>query len=78
MAVTVNADEASRTLPALIDRIATSHHAAEIVSSNGRAVLMPADEYTSWQTAYLFRSPKNARRLLDAYERALTDSRART
>ena len=78
MAVTVSADEASRTLPVLIDRIATSHHAVEIVSSNGRAVLMPADEYTSWQeTAYLFRSPKNARRLLDAYERALTGSRAR-
>ena len=79
VAVTVNADEASRTLPVLIDRIATSHHAAEIVSSNGRAVLMPADEYAAWQeTAYLFRSSENARRLLDAYERALTDSRART
>ena len=77
--VSVSADEASRMLPALIDRIATSHHAVEIVSSNGRAVLMPADEYASWQeTAHLFRSPKNARRLLDAYERALTDSRART
>ena len=76
---TVSADEASRTLPALIDRIAASHHAVEIVSSNGRAVLMPADEYASWQeTAYLFRSTKNARRLLDAYERALTGSRART
>lgn len=78
-AATVSADEASRTLPALIDRIAASHHAAEIVSSNGRAVLTPADEYASWQeTAHLFRSPKNARRLLDAYEQALTDSRART
>ncbi|MFC2780282.1 type II toxin-antitoxin system prevent-host-death family antitoxin [Actinomyces sp.] len=55
-----------------------SHHAGEIVSSNGRAVLMLADEYASWQTAYLFRSTKNARRLLDAYERALTGSRART
>ena len=76
---TVSADEASRTLPELIDRIAASHHAVEIVSSNGRAVLMPADEYASWQeTAYLFRSTKNARCLLDAYERALTDSRART
>ncbi|WP_256693029.1 type II toxin-antitoxin system Phd/YefM family antitoxin [Actinomyces oris] len=41
---------------ALIDRIAASHHAVEIVSSNGRAVLMPADEYAAWQeTAYLFR-----------------------
>ena len=39
---------------------------------------MLADEYASWQTAYLFRSTKNARRLLDAYEQALTDSRART
>ena len=77
-AATVSADEASRTLPALIDRIAASHHAAEIVSSNGRAVLILADEYAGWQeTAHLFRSPKNARRLLDAYEQALTDSRAR-
>ena len=47
MAVTVSADEASRTLPALIDRIGASHHAVEIVSSNGRAVLMSADEYAS-------------------------------
>jgi len=32
---------------------------------------MPADEYAAWQeTAYLFRSPSNARRLLDAYDRA--------
>ena len=78
-AATVSADEASRTLPALIDRIATSHHAVEIVSSNGRAVLMPADEYASWQeTAHLFRSPKNARRLLDAYEQALMESYPRT
>ena len=56
-----------------------SHHAIEIVSSNGRAVLIPADEYASWQEiAHLFRSPKNALRLLDAYEQALTDSRDRT
>jgi uncharacterized protein rv3357/MT3465 len=75
VAATVSVDEASRTLPALIDRIAASHHAVEIVSSSGRAVLMSADEYASWQeTAHLFRSPKNARRLLDAYEQALTDS----
>ena len=79
VAATVSADEASRTLPALIDRITASRHAVEIVSSNGRAVLMPADEYASWQeTVHLFRSPKNARRLLDAYEQALTDSGPRT
>ena len=79
VAATVSADEASRTLPALIDRIGASHHAVEIVSSSGRAVLMLADEYASWQEiADLFRSPKNARLLLDAYDQALTDSRART
>ena len=45
--------------------------AVEIVSRKGNAVLMPADEYAAWQeTAYLFRSPANARRLLDADERA--------
>lgn len=32
---------------------------------------MSAEEYAAWQeTAYLFRSPANARRLLDAYDRA--------
>ena len=32
---------------------------------------MSAEEYAAWrETAYLFRSPANARRLLDAYERA--------
>ena len=76
--MSVSADEACRTLPALIDLVATSHHAVEIVSSNDRAVHMPADEYANWQeTAHLFRSPKNARRLLDAYEQVLTDSRTR-
>ncbi len=40
---------------------------------------MSAEEYASRQeTAHLFRSPKNARRLLDAYEQALTDSHPRT
>lgn len=32
---------------------------------------MSADDYAAWQeTAYLFRSRANARRLLDAYDRA--------
>lgn len=34
-------------------------------------MLLAADDFTAWQeTAYLFRSPANTRRLLDAYERA--------
>ncbi|MCC3276740.1 type II toxin-antitoxin system prevent-host-death family antitoxin [Arthrobacter sp. zg-Y40] len=57
----------------LIERINDDREAVEIVSPKGSAVLMPADEYAAWQeTAYLFRSPANARRLLDSYERART------
>lgn len=69
--MSMSASEARRTLFPLIERVNDNHEAVEIVSRKGNAVLMPADEYASWQeTAYLFRSPANARRLLDAYERA--------
>jgi antitoxin YefM len=69
--MSISASEARKTLFPLIERINNDHDAVEIVSRNGNAVLMPADEYAAWQeTAYLFRSPANARRLLDAYERA--------
>ena len=55
----------------LIEQVNDDRTAVEIVSRKGNAVLMSADEYAAWQeTAYLFRSPANARRLLDAYERA--------
>lgn len=55
----------------LIERVDDDHHAVEIVSRKGNAVLMSADEYAAWQeTASLFRSPANARRLHDAYDRA--------
>ena len=55
----------------LIERVNADRDAVEIVSREGNAVLMPTEEYAAWQeTAYLFRSPANARRLLDAYERA--------
>ena len=38
---------------------------------------MSADDYAAWQeTAYLFRSPVNARRLLDAAEAAKRGERA--
>ncbi len=41
----------------------------EIISKRGNAVLLSADDYSAWvETAYLFRSPANARRLLDAQE----------
>lgn len=69
--MSISASEARKTLFPLIERINDDHLAVEIVSRKGNAVLMPADEYAAWQeTAYLFRSPANARRLLDAYEQA--------
>lgn len=71
ISVSITASEARRTLFPLIERINADRDAVEIVSRRGNAVLMPADEYAAWQeTAYLFRSPANARRLLDSYERA--------
>lgn len=69
--MSISASEARKTLFPLIERINDNHESVEIVSRHGNAVLMPADEYAAWlETAYLFRSPANARRLLDSYERA--------
>lgn len=69
--MSISATEARRTLFPLIERVNADRDAVEIVSRRGNAVLMSADEYAAWQeTAYLFRSPENARRLLDSYERA--------
>ncbi len=69
--MSISASEARRTLFPLIEQVNDDRTAVEIVSRKGTAVLRSADEYAAWQeTAYLFRSPANARRLLDAYERA--------
>lgn len=69
--MSISASEARRTLFPLIERVNEDRDAVEIVSRKGNAVLMSADEYAAWQeTAYLFRSPANARRLLNAYDRA--------
>lgn len=71
--MSISASEARKTLFPLIERVNADRDAVEIVSRKGNAVLMSADEYAAWQeTAYLFRSPANARRLLDAFERART------
>ncbi|MFT4137299.1 type II toxin-antitoxin system Phd/YefM family antitoxin [Microbacterium sp.] len=69
--MSITASEARKTLFPLIERVNADREAIEIVSRRGNAVLMPADEYAAWQeTAYLFRSPANARRLLESYEQA--------
>ncbi len=72
--VAVTASEARRRLFPLIKQVNDDRAAVVITSKRGDAVLMSADEYAAWQeTAYLFRSPANARRLLDAADAASRD-----
>lgn len=67
----ITASEARRGLFPLIEKVNDDRRAIEITSRRGNAVLMSADAYAAWQeTAYLFSSPANARRLLDAAEAA--------
>jgi antitoxin YefM len=65
----VTASEARKNLVPLIEQVNDDHVAVEIVSKRGNAILMSVEDYQAWQeTVYLFRSPANARRLLDAAE----------
>lgn len=65
----ITASEARKTLFPLIEQVNADRASLEITSKRGNAVLMAVDDYESWQgTAYLFRSPANARRLLDALD----------
>lgn len=67
--MSISASEARKTLFPLIEKVNDDRAAVEITSKRGNAVLMSAADYEAWQeTAYLFRSPANARRLLDAIE----------
>ncbi|WP_156685953.1 type II toxin-antitoxin system Phd/YefM family antitoxin [Mycobacterium sp. Marseille-P9652] len=65
----ITASEARRNLFPLIEKVNADRTPVEITSKAGRAVLMAAEDWEAWQeTAYLFSSPANARRLLDAAE----------
>jgi antitoxin YefM len=65
--VAITASEARKKLFPLIEQVNNDRTAIEITSRHGNAVLIAAEEWEAWQeTAYLFRSPENARRLLDA------------
>ncbi len=69
--MSISASKARRTLFPLIEQVNEDRNAIEIVSRSGNAVLMAAEDYAAWQeTAYLFRSLANVRRILDSYERA--------
>ena len=65
----LTASEARKKLFPLIEQVNNDRTTVEIISKRGNAVLMSADDYAAWvETAYLFRSPANARRLFDAHE----------
>jgi antitoxin YefM len=67
----ITASEARSDLFGLIERVNLDQTEVEITSKRGSAVLMSKDEYDSLvETTYLLRSPKNARRLIDAIESA--------
>lgn len=67
----ITASEARRELFGLIAEVNEDRTAVEITSKRGNAVLISAEEFAAWQeTAYLFRSPKNAKRLREGLDQA--------
>ncbi|MDT3397560.1 type II toxin-antitoxin system prevent-host-death family antitoxin [Streptomyces sp. B1866] len=70
--MSITASEARRRLFPLIEEVNSDRSAVEIVSKNGSAYLVAAAEYEALQeTAYLLRSPANARRLIESYQQAM-------
>ncbi len=73
MMMSVTASEARSRLFPLIEQVNDDQVAVEIVSRRGTAFLVSADEYRSLrETAYLLRSPANARRLHESIEQLST------
>lgn len=67
----ITASNARKNLFPLIEAVNNDHTTVEINSRNGDAVLMSRDEYEALEeTAYLLRSPANARRLLESLTQA--------
>ncbi|SEG56401.1 antitoxin YefM [Nonomuraea solani] len=70
--MSITASEARRRLFPLIEEVNNDHIAVEIVSKSGNAYLVAAEEYEALlETAYLLRSPVNARRLIESYQEAV-------
>lgn len=71
--MSITASEARKELFPLIKKVNDDHEAIEIVSKHGNAVLVSSEDYAALRAgSYLLRSPANARRLLKAYENALS------
>jgi antitoxin YefM len=70
--MSITASEARRRLFPLIEEVNNDRNAVEIVSKSGNAYLVSAEEYEALrETAYLLRSPANARRLIESYHEAI-------
>lgn len=64
-----SASDLRKNLAAHLDRVAADHEPVIITREGGKpaAVIMSLEDFSSWQeTAYLLRSPANARELLTA------------
>jgi antitoxin YefM len=69
--VAITASEARKNLFPLIEQVNNDRRPIEITSKRGDAVLMSRADYEALEeTAYLLRSPANARRLLESLEQA--------
>lgn len=72
----ITASEARKNLFPLIEQVNDERTSVEITSRRGDAVLVSRAEYDALQeTAHLLRAPKNARRLLESIDQALTGNR---
>jgi len=61
----VTLDEASRNLEGLVSRVIEDAEPAIVITNGGQqVVVLPLDDYNSWQeTRYLLSNPANAARL---------------
>ena len=72
----MTASEARKNLFPLIEQVNNDRQPIEITSKRGDAVLMSLADYEALEeTAYLLRSPANARRLLESLEQARSGER---
>ncbi len=67
----ITATEARKNLFPLLEQVNDDHSPVEIVSRRGNAVLIAQADYDALQeTAYLLRSPANAKHLIESLEQA--------
>ncbi len=72
----MTASEARKNLFPLIEQVNNDRQPIEITSKRGDAVLMSRADYEALEeTAYLLRSPANARRLLESLAQARSGER---